>query len=381
MRSASRSCPFPHRPTGSHRRTASTAASGPSTASANLVAPNARVALAVTPVDDSIDTSDPATIDVRGFDALDGSPARGLDRSRARRRTDRRCKNKPSRSVRDGTARVAFRDVALGMNLVSADANVDGKQTIDVAAVTVAPRALSGATVTRSGDVKIVLDKPRQKPNERTGVTATLAGSAGDALITMESVRGVTPAVVSAQNGSASTQLIVPETIGALAVGVVFVRDGAMVDAALPLVVDGPGHQRQVALSADRATYAPSSSAKITDHRRRRSVRLDDRRARERSARVRRRIVRRHLGRARVERHDDAKSRLARSAVAHLGRAGEIDGGRYLRLRSSASNREPRHADRRRADARGVVEDRSHATDAAFDVDACRASRDATCSR
>ena len=45
-----------------------------------------------------------------------------------------------------------------------------------------------------------------------------------------------------------------PETIGASSIGVAFVRDGAMVDASQPLAVDGPGHQRSIALAADRAT-------------------------------------------------------------------------------------------------------------------------------
>jgi len=80
----------------------------------------------------------------------------------------------------------------------------------------------------------------------------------------MESVRGVTPAVVPVQNGTAGTALVVPETIGAVTVGVAFVRDGALVDASQPLVVDGPGHQRQISLTADRATYAPASTATIT---------------------------------------------------------------------------------------------------------------------
>jgi hypothetical protein len=74
----------------------------------------------------------------------------------------------------------------------------------------------------------------------------------------------VSPALVAVQNGSASTALTVPETIGALAVGVAFVRDGALVNASLPLVIDGPGHQRQLALTADRASYAPASTARIT---------------------------------------------------------------------------------------------------------------------
>ncbi len=240
-----------------------TAASGPSTASANLVAPSARVALSVTPVSDSIDVSDAATIDVRGFDALDGSPARGLAVD-VRVTHGPTVQDSPVTLGPDGTARVVFRDVALGMNLVTADADIDGKHASDVSAVTVAPRALSGVADTHGSDVKISLAKPRQKPNDRADVTAMLSGAAGDALVTMESARGVTPVVVGVQNGSATAQLTVPETIGASSIGVVFVRDGAMVDALLPLVVDGPGHQRALALTVDRAAYAPSSTAQVS---------------------------------------------------------------------------------------------------------------------
>ena len=236
-------------------------ASGPSTATANVVAPTARIALAVVPVSDAIDTSDPATIDVRGFDALDGTPARDLS-VRVRVSHGPAIQDGTVTLGSDGRARVSFHDVALGMNLITAQADVDGKHAIDVAAVTVAPRAL-GASVATASDVKIALDHPRQKPNDRAGVTATLAGANGDALITMESLRGVGTAVVPTQNGVASAALTVPETIGALAVGAVFVRDGAMVDARLPLVIDGPGHQRVIALSGDHATYAPGSTAQI----------------------------------------------------------------------------------------------------------------------
>jgi hypothetical protein len=239
------------------------AANGPSTASANLVAPNARIALAVTPLQQSIDTADPATFDVRGFDALAGTPASGLS-VHVRISHGPTIQDDTVTLGADGTARVSFRDVALGMNLITAQADIDGRPAIDVSAITVAPRALTGASIGSSAGVKIVLDRARQKPDERTGVTAQLDGAAGDAFITMESVRGVTPAVVSVQNGSASTSLVVPETIGALAIGVAFVRDGALIDASLPLVIDGPGHQRSLALSADRATYAPASTAKIT---------------------------------------------------------------------------------------------------------------------
>jgi hypothetical protein len=164
----------------------------------------------------------------------------------------------------DGTARTTFTGVALGMNLATAQADVEGARAVDVSSVTVAPRALGSDTVNSGGDVKIDVDPARQKPGEHTGISASLTGAAGDALFTMESVRGVTPAVVSAQNGAANTSIAVPETIGALTVGIAFVRDGALVDASQPLVVDGPGHQRLIALKSDRATYSPGATAAIT---------------------------------------------------------------------------------------------------------------------
>ncbi|HEV8021293.1 MAG TPA: hypothetical protein VGP41_08545, partial [Candidatus Lustribacter sp.] len=239
------------------------AASGAATASANLVAPNARIALAVKPLAASIDPSDPATFDVRGFDALDGEPAVGQTVS-VQISHGPQVQNDNVTLGADGSARVTFHDVALGMNLLTAQADVDGHSAIDVAAITVEPRALSAESTTGDNDVKIAVDPARQKPGEHAGVTANLSGAVGDALITMEGVRGVTPAVVPATNGAATTSLTVPETIGALAIGAAFVRDGALVDATQPLVVDGPGHQRQLALSTDRAAYAPGTTAHVT---------------------------------------------------------------------------------------------------------------------
>jgi hypothetical protein len=238
------------------------ASSGASTASANLIAPNARIALAVTPARVALDVSDPATIAIRGFDALTGAPAAGL----SVHVTATHGPNVQQDDVvlgADGSGDVTFGNLALGMNLVAAQADVDGRQAVDVAAVTVAPQALTGGATAGSGDVKISLDRPRQRPGDRVGISATLAGATGDALITMESVHGVTSAVVPVQNGTASTSLVVPDAIGAPAVGVAFVRDGAIVDATQPLVDDGPGHDRQISLTSDSATYAPGATAKI----------------------------------------------------------------------------------------------------------------------
>ncbi len=58
-----------------------------------------------------------------------------------------------------------------------------------------------------------------------------------------------------------------PETVGDAAIGVAFVRDAALEYATRPVAIDGPGHARVTALSADRAAYAPGSVAhlKIAD--------------------------------------------------------------------------------------------------------------------
>jgi hypothetical protein len=239
------------------------AADGPSTASANLVAPNGRVALEVEPLRASIDVSDPAEIDIRGFDALDGEPAAGatVTVSIAHGPT---AQHDTVTLGPGGTARVTFSDVALGMNLVTAEADVGGAHVVDVGSVTVAPLALGASVAAGGDDVRIAVDHPRQTPGQHVGVTATLAGAAGDALLTMESTRGVTPQVVAGQNGAAGADLAVPQTLGALAVGAAFVRDGAIIAATMPLAVDGPGHQRLLGLTADQATYRPGTTAHIT---------------------------------------------------------------------------------------------------------------------
>ena len=239
------------------------AGSGASTASANLVAPNARIALAIVPLAASIDPSDPAAFDVRGFDSLTGAPAAGLAVS-VRLSHGPTIQDASLTLGPDGTARATFTGVALGMNLATAQATVEGAHAVDVSAITVTPRALNAAGANSGGDVKIAVEPARQKPGDHAGISASLPGAAGDALITMESVRGVTPAVVPAPSGAANTSIPVPETIGALAVGIAFVHDGALVAASQPLVVDGPGHQRLITLTSDRATYAPGAMATIT---------------------------------------------------------------------------------------------------------------------
>lgn len=240
-----------------------TVSSGASTATTRLIAPTARLALAIVPDRDALDVGEPAAIDVRGFDPLDGSPA-------ANAVVQVKITHGPTEQVQtvtldaNGDARATFRDVALGMNLVSAQTDADGRRALDVAAITVAPRALTNTSAATGGDVAVTLDHPRYRPGERVTPSATLAGAEGDALLTIESASGIVAAVVSTRAGAASTALVVPETIGTIVVGAAFVRDGALVQTTRPIAVDGPGHQRFATLTSDHPTYAPGATAKIT---------------------------------------------------------------------------------------------------------------------
>jgi uncharacterized protein YfaS (alpha-2-macroglobulin family) len=239
------------------------AQAGSATASAQLISPLAKVALAVVPLRDRVDAGAPVTLEVRGFDAIDGLPVGDLDVhvSLAHGATTQE-QNVKLDSLGNGS--VTFRDAALGLNVASADTMVDGKRVLDASAVTVTPGTTLGGTATRSSDVRITLDRTHQRPGEKVTVNAQLGGAVGDALVTMECARGVTTAVVGTKDGVASTSLTVPETVGAVAVGVAFVRDGMLVAASAPVVVDGPGHERTLALQADKPIYGAGATAKIT---------------------------------------------------------------------------------------------------------------------
>jgi hypothetical protein len=259
------------------------AVAGSATASAQLVAPTAKVALAVSPVRTALDAGEPLTVEVRGFDAIDGLPVGNLsvNLSLAHGAT---VQTQAVTLNALGNASATFRDITLGTNLVSADADVEGHHALDVGAVTVTPNATGGRAATRSADVRITLDRTHQRPNEKVNVNASLSGAVGDAFVTMESARGVTTAVVPTRDGAVATALTVPQTVGSVAIGVAFVRDGKLVDASTPLAVDGPGHERTLTMQSDRQTYAGGSTARITIAGGGRSgatlaVRVSDRRA------------------------------------------------------------------------------------------------------
>jgi hypothetical protein len=238
------------------------ATSGGSTASARIVAPSGRVALSVVPVRAQIDVSDVAEFDVRGFDAIDGRPAAGLP---VRLRLVHGPTVEEQRLVLDGEGRAhaAFRNVVPGTNLAMAQADVDGKTTLDVSAVTVAPQALLGAS-THGVEAHIATDKMRYRIGDRMTLDASLAGAVGDAFVSVDGARPMGEQTLPTRDGRVRAQVVVPETVGDASVGVAFVRDGALAYATQRIAVDGPGHARLTTLASDRKTYDPGAVAHVT---------------------------------------------------------------------------------------------------------------------
>ena len=239
------------------------ATSGASTASARVVTPTARIALAVAPERGDLDIGEPAGIDVRGFDAADGRSASGLA-VRLRLVHGAVAQEQQVTLDRDGRAHAVFRNIVPGTNLVFAQADVDGKPVLDANAVTVAPQALLGVRSRRSVEARIATDRARYRAGERVSVDASLSGASGDAFFDFEGARAMGEQTLAANGGRASATFTVPETVGDAAIGVAFVRDGALEYATQRVAIDGPGHVRVTTLAADRSAYAPGSTAHLT---------------------------------------------------------------------------------------------------------------------
>ncbi|MFN2461351.1 MAG: hypothetical protein ABR591_11785 [Candidatus Velthaea sp.] len=240
-----------------------TAVSGAATAGVRVVTPTAKIALAVRPERTALDIGESAAVDVRGFDAFDGTPAAGTT-VRVHLVHGPNTQDETVKLDAAGHARVTFRNIVPGTSLATADADVEGKRAFDAAAIVAAPSALRGGTSRRSEDVRIALDKPRYRPADRVTVDASLARSGGNAFVTLEGARPFAAQTVDVRDGRASAALSVPETVGDAYVGAAFVRDGAMYYATQRLAVDGPGHVRLTTLSADKPAYAPGAVAKIS---------------------------------------------------------------------------------------------------------------------
>ena len=238
------------------------AQSGTATAAAQVVAPSAHIALAVDPLTPSIDVTEAAAFDVRGFEAGDGRPAAGLA---VRLRVQHGPASQEQQLVLDGDGRAhaVFHNLTPGTNFAYVTAEVDGKQIMDIDAVGVGTGALVGVRSRRSVEAKVTTDRARYRVGENVTVDGTLAGANGDALVTLEGARSFGESVVATQNGRAAATFKLPETVGDASAAVVFVRDGAMEYATRAIAIDGAGHARATALTADHARYAAGATARV----------------------------------------------------------------------------------------------------------------------
>lgn len=240
---------------------ASTSGNG-STATFRLTVPTASIGLSVEPDVPSVDVGQPVGFSIRGFAATDGSAAQDLPVT-VRLSHGVTSSSQSVRLDERGRAHVLFRSPSLGANLATAEATVEGRTALDAASVQIAPRAVSGRSGAAEGEATVSLDRVRYRPADRVGVTAFLAGSTGEALVTVDGARTYQARVVPVSDGRAHATLELGDTQGDVRVSVAFVRDGAIAVGRVPLQIDAPGHPRATSLTPDRASYAPGDVAKV----------------------------------------------------------------------------------------------------------------------
>ncbi|MGH7728256.1 MAG: hypothetical protein ACREM2_05645, partial [Vulcanimicrobiaceae bacterium] len=218
-------------------------------ASAQIVVPQGSVALSIVPQSPALDVGEPAKFEVRAFDPSDGTPVGGLA---VRVTLSHGVEVQSARLALDvhGRGEVTFAHPNLGSDLAIAHALADGKPVLDATAVSVAPRALLGTTASAAAGVSLTLDRERYRPGERIVVHARSAGASGSALFALDGARTYLTRVVPVSGGAASATLTLPaDAQGDVRVSAAFVSNGAIALGETPLVIDGPGHPRALALT------------------------------------------------------------------------------------------------------------------------------------
>ncbi len=234
-------------------------------ATARVVVPSARVALAIEPERATADVGEPVAFDVRGFDASDGSPAANLA-VRVRLSHGASVQEQSATLDEHGRAHVVFRQPSLGSNLALASATVDGHQALDAADVLVESSALSGRTLSAAAAVKVTLDKLRYRSGDHIGVRASAPGASGDALFAITGARTYALRRAPVAHGVASARFPLGDPQGAVRVDVSFVRDGAIAVGSADVGIDGPGRSLATTLTLDKPTYADGDVMHATLH-------------------------------------------------------------------------------------------------------------------
>lgn len=164
----------------------------------------------------------------------------------------------------NGHAHGTFNEATLGMNLITASITQNNETASDAGQVDVVPQAGADLAASGSSDVSLQLDKSMYHSGDDARVDASLAGSTGDALVTVESALGSQAEVRAVANGHASVSLRANGAPGDLRVGAAFVRDGALEWTSVPLAVDAPGMPEFVPLDVAGSSFAPGASTTVS---------------------------------------------------------------------------------------------------------------------
>lgn len=162
-----------------------------------------------------------------------------------------------------GHARGTFSSADFGTSLVVAEVDADGAEASDAGQVRVVPQASEDDAPGNSADVSISLDRPAYDTGETVRAVAVANGSRGDALLTLESARGIQVAVAPVRDGRAEATFRALDAVGAMTATALFVRDGATLSSGVPVEVHGPG-RAQVAELDDAGAAKPGGTLLVS---------------------------------------------------------------------------------------------------------------------
>jgi hypothetical protein len=238
------------------------ASSGGATADTRVRVPTASIALHVATENADIGSGTPAVFDVWVTRADTGAAVGGVPVT-VQLLHGTSVQQQVLTSDDSGRVHGAFSSPEAGSNLILASLNDGGARAMDAVGLQVEPQTLEVAAA-NDQNVAIELDRSRYAGGQDVRVTATLPGSQGFALMTLESAERTQLRVVRVQDGRAAATFRAPEGPGALAAGAAFVRNGTLQWSSVPLSVDAPGCPLTGTLALDKSRYDPGAVAMAT---------------------------------------------------------------------------------------------------------------------
>lgn len=236
--------------------------SGGATADTRAIVPTARVALAVELDTETIGAGSPLPFRVAGYDVVTGGPAAHL----AVRVSLMHGANVAEQSLTldaGGLVSGSFSSPQTGSDLIVAAAEVGGQTAKDARGVAVEPQTRSQPSDATAADIAIGVDRERYVGGEPLIVRASERAAAGDALLTLESVLGITPARIARAGGRATATFSARPAPGETVAGAAFVADGSLRWSVLPLFSNALEPFETPRLLLDQPSYMPGQTALV----------------------------------------------------------------------------------------------------------------------